>query len=127
MVWLNFPAAAHGELGSLRGFGMSLRDAIGGKLRARIATENVVAVPDPIGFLQIANRNKIQIKSLSLEVRSLRDLGNVIFQVAKYLSERRLPLDVNGFEVKELSTSRTVLAAERLRLLRSGQIVLNYS
>jgi len=104
---------------------MSLRDAIGGELRARIAAEDVFAVPDPIGFLRVANRKKIQIKSLSLEVRSLRDLGNVIFQVSEYFSKRRLPIDVNGLEVKYLNNSRPVLAAKRLRLLRGGQIILD--
>jgi hypothetical protein len=104
---------------------MSLRDTIDGELRARIAAADIVAVPDPIGFLRIANRKKIQIKSLSLEIRSLRDLGNIIFQVSEYFSKRRLPIDVNGFEVKCLSNSRTIITAERLRLLRGGEIIID--
>ena len=120
-----FPTVTHGELGSFHGFGMSLRDTIDGELRARIAAADIVAVPDPIGFLRIANRKKIQIKSLSLEIRSLRDLGNIIFQVSEYFSKRRLPIDVNGFEVKCLSNSRIIITAQRLRLLRGGEIIID--
>lgn len=114
-----------GNHGALRGFGMSLRDPSDGTVHARFYADEAAEVPDPVGFLRIATRRKIQVRSLSLEVRDLRDLANVLRQVGESASGRRLPIEASDFQLRELGGQQALLVATRLRVLRDGRLVLD--
>jgi hypothetical protein len=115
----------HGGHGTLHGFGMSLRFPRDGRVHARFSADAAAEVPDPVGFLRIATRTKLQIRSLLVEVEDFRELADVLLQVGQSFSGRRLPVEATDFQLRELGGQQPVLVAARLRILRDGRLVLD--